>query len=153
MIRLSRSLPFAVAVIFLTVTPEPAYACSCRLPSVKEAVTLSDAVVEGRVIDIDRGYLRLTWCEVKRFFGSLPADVEDSCGIQVTLEVNKRWKGEAQNAVQIATGRGGGDCGVPFELWRSYLVYLRNVLDPLSSQPRIACPHYQVLKPPRTAKS
>ncbi len=87
----------------------------------------ADAVVEGRAADVSRGYLRLAWCGVKEFFHGPPESLgpyEAECGVRVEFAVSRRWKGTTPDMMLITTGRGGGDCGVPFEEGVSYLLYL-----------------------------
>ena len=90
----------------------------------------ADAVVEGRAADVSRGYLRLAWCSVKALFHGLPESshaAEAECGVRVEFAVSHRWKGTIADMVLITTGRGDGDCGMPFEEGSSYLLYLAQV--------------------------
>ena len=105
---------------------EPAWSCSCSRVSVEELFEAADAVYEGKVLDVDMGYLRLAWCSVKHLFGLGLSDleVELNCGVRMTLEVTRRWKGQEAGVVQVMTGRGGGDCGVPLDEGTEYLLYL-----------------------------
>jgi hypothetical protein len=41
----------------------------------------------------------------------------------VTFDVERQWKGTAGEALTVFTGSGGGDCGSPFDVGRTYLVY------------------------------
>jgi hypothetical protein len=41
---------------------------------------------------------------------------------RVELEVEERFVGEPPERVTVATGMGGGDCGIPFELGKRYIV-------------------------------
>lgn len=85
----------------------------------------ADAVVEGRVVDVDWGFLRVAWCGIKTLLGADVEDAEVTCGVRVTLAVDRYWKQIDSATVEIATGRGGGDCGVRFEVGQAYLLYLR----------------------------
>ena len=121
--RLPRFLIMAAGTIASLLVAEPAWCCSCGASSVQQAYEHADAVVEGEVLDINWGYLRLAWCAMSSFFGADPSDYA-SCGVHMTLAVGHRWKGPEASVVKVATGRGGGDCGVPFEEGKSYLLYL-----------------------------
>ena len=46
-------------------------------------------------------------------------------GLAVTLEVSQIWKGDIASPIVVLTARGGGDCGFPFCVGESYVVYLR----------------------------
>jgi hypothetical protein len=90
-----------------------------------------DAVVEGTVTDVNHGYLRLAWCGAKALADHVfhsdhfhRSDYEAECGVRVTLAVTRVWKGSVGDSLVLTTGRGGGDCGMPFEGDRSYLLYL-----------------------------
>jgi hypothetical protein len=48
---------------------------------------------------------------------------EDLFHKKITLEVQTVWKGGAVENVVILTGRGDGDCGYPFEVDSTYLIY------------------------------
>ena len=108
---------------------EPAWCCSCGASSVLAAYDNADAVVEGEVLDVNQGYVRLAWCAITSFFGADPYDdvYDASCGVHITLAVSHRWKGPEASVVKVATGRGGGDCGVPFEEGKGYLLYLEEL--------------------------
>jgi hypothetical protein len=41
----------------------------------------------------------------------------------VKLRVERSWKGPSCTELKVETGRGDGDCGYPFEVGKSYLVY------------------------------
>lgn len=122
-----RSVLSATIAVFAFSMAQTAWCCSCGGTSVQEMFGRADAVVEGQVVDVDRGYLRLAWCAVRGFFGSDLDDYDDACGVRVTLAVSRRWKGQEAPSVRIATGRGGGDCGVPFQKGQSWLLYLHAI--------------------------
>ena len=44
-------------------------------------------------------------------------------GRVVTFTVARMFKGPMHSEVVVKTGFGGGDCGIAFEVGRSYLVY------------------------------
>ena len=41
----------------------------------------------------------------------------------VRFRVQERFRGATDNIVEVSTGRGGGDCGYPFQVGEAYLVY------------------------------
>ena len=51
------------------------------------------------------------------------ADATDVYGRHVEFEIVEAWKGISSSKVSILTGRGGGDCGYPFGVGGTYLVY------------------------------
>jgi len=108
---------------------EYAWPCSCEMSPPEKEFAGADAVVEAQVLDVDRGYIRLAWCRIRGFFGAdiYSDDFDAACGIRATVAVHQRWKGPESTTVRIATGRDGGDCGVPFQAGESYLLYLRQV--------------------------
>jgi hypothetical protein len=81
-----------------------AFACSCiKPPTPAEARNLSEAVVVGKVLEV--------------------APNGKGSGFVVKLQVEQSWKGPSCTEMTVATGRGDGDCGYPFEVGKSYLVY------------------------------
>ena len=44
-------------------------------------------------------------------------------GFEITFEVSSVWKGPVKKRLTVFTGRGGGDCGIPFAVGGRYLVY------------------------------
>ena len=134
-IRLARCAPqslrrVAISTIAAGLAWRSSFGCSCSLASAEEMFKDADAVVEGRAADVSRGYLRLAWCSVKAFVHGLPESgdaAEAECGVRVEFAVSRRWKGTTADMMIIMTGRGGGDCGVPFEEGSSYLLYLAQV--------------------------
>jgi hypothetical protein len=115
-----------VALVGLSLVAGPGWTCSCTdSPPTEIAFARADAVLEGRVTDVDQGYLRLAWCLVRGSLGAYPEDSEEACDIRMTLAVSHCWKGPGSRTVRIVTGRGGGDCGCPLEVGKSYLLFLR----------------------------
>jgi len=120
-----------IGTLALALWAQAAHACSCSLISAEELFGRVDAVVEGTVTDINHAYLRLAWCQVKMLaddvFGSQYMNLSEydaECGLRVSLEVTRSWKGSTGASLLIITGRSGGDCGMPFEAAKSYLLYL-----------------------------
>lgn len=86
--------------------------CSCVGPQdVATAVQLAGAVFVGRVVSV-----RDTRVGDGSAHGPWPMR-------RVTLRVKRAWKGAETQDVVVLTGRGGGDCGFPFERGKTYLVY------------------------------
>ena len=91
--------------------PIGASACTCELPTsgktlkqhVSEAREKSKAVFSGEVVEVT--------ADPKMRY------------LKVKLRVERIWKGILSNEVIVVTGRGGGDCGYPFEVGARYLVF------------------------------
>jgi hypothetical protein len=88
-------------------------ACSClMLPEesldsvVKKAYKNSSAVFVGEVIEIVQ--------KPNVFF------------VEVKFAVERKWNDGIRKTVAVITGKGGGDCGYPFEVGKKYLVYALN---------------------------
>jgi len=120
-----------IGALALALWAQAAHGCSCSLISAEELFGRVDAVVEGTVTDINHAYLRLAWCQVKMLADDVLGsrymnlnDYEAKCGLRVSVEVTRSWKGSTGASLLIVTGRGGGDCGMPFEEAKSYLLYL-----------------------------
>jgi len=122
--RLPQVLAIAATFLATVAFSDSAWSCSCSARSVQELFEAADAVYEGKVVDVDMGYLRLAWCSIRYLFGFLPSEVEASCGVQMTIEVSHRWKGPESHLVRVATGRGGGDCGAVLGEGKECLLYL-----------------------------
>ncbi len=88
-----------------------ALGCSCDLPipkrslkqQVNKARKSSIAVFSGRVLEITK--------QPQNFY------------ISVKLLVIDSWKGSLPKEITVTTGLGNGDCGYPFEVGESYLIY------------------------------
>ena len=82
--------------------------------SPSEGLTSSHAVFTGEVIGIERN-------EATRFGG-----------LEVTLRVQKVWKGESHEEIKVHTAGGSAACGYTFVKGETYLVYaLRDDADPM----------------------
>lgn len=77
------------------------FACRCGFNSISEEITGSDLVFTGKVLH-------------KKIYGYQ---------VYYTFLVIDIYKGNRTDSVRIETGMGGPDCGMEFELGRSYLVY------------------------------
>ena len=94
-----------LAILFLITVgclrPESATACSCAGPGAPCAEAWrADAVFVGQVVSISA-----------------------TVGRRVEVAVIEPFRGFQLSQVTLETGYGGGDCGYPFEMGQSYLVY------------------------------
>ena len=118
---------FLVFVAALVVTVD-AWACSCwaELPIEKQLET-AELVFVGEVTDVDDRYhvFRKVWTFLRELFGRDPFgdDPEAFYGYSYAFKVERSWRGPGTHTVRVITGRGGGDCGYPFERGERYLVY------------------------------
>lgn len=118
----------AAALALLVLAASDALACSCAGPSAPDRAYADATVVfEGKVLSIDDQYtaLRKAWDDVSMRLGRDPdwQEFERTHGFKVTFEVTKAWKGALKKRFVLYTGRGGGDCGFPFEKGKEYVVY------------------------------
>ncbi|MCM3759799.1 hypothetical protein M3212_03240 [Alkalihalobacillus oceani] len=96
-----------LVLLMYNLFPLSASACSCvENRGVEEALELADAVFSGRVLDVQ---------EQKGADGSQAKAVHFS--------VDRAWKGVNETEIIIATGLGGGDCGIDFIVGEEYVVY------------------------------
>jgi hypothetical protein len=79
----------------------PARACSCLQMPPRQVFEESDAVFEGRVLEI----------------------VPNDNGITARLEVVQSWKGVEIERVEVRTAGDSAACGIAFEVGTSWLVY------------------------------
>ena len=92
--------------------------CECmRGPSVIEAYRQNDVVLLGRVIDVRD---TTTGPPLPKQFNSVTIR---GPAVVATIEAIKWWKGPFDYSINVITGRGGGDCGVPFVVDGVYLIY------------------------------
>ena len=117
---------FAIAVF-----APGALACTCGPPPNPALAFASNSLIfRGTVTKrVDRAnFLRRTWAHLQELIGApeftLEADAK-SLGFLVEFEVQRVWRGTRERRIKLFTGRGNGDCGVPFEVGRQYLVYGR----------------------------
>jgi len=91
-----------IALALISVIAAPVSACSCiRPPDAPVALAGSTAVFVGKVTAIARG----------------------KDGLQVTVEVDRAWKGITAKTVNVSTAENGAACGFGFEMGKSYLIY------------------------------
>lgn len=123
-----RSVLIGLCIALTSFSIDLIWACSCSSPSPQEALLEASAIFRGRVVKIDRGNLGCAWAvvhgAVASVFGRDEGQyVEAACMIQVTLSVDEAWKLSPREVVTVYTGRGGGDCGFPFEVGQEYVVF------------------------------
>jgi len=106
------------AMILLTACAIPAIACRCiQPPPPAEALTKASAVLVGKVTALER----------------------DNQGVAATIEVDRAWKGVTARTVVVRTNKGtGADCGFPFEMGKSYLVYTNSPQAKEGEQPKLS---------------
>jgi hypothetical protein len=93
----------ALAIGAATLSPEPASACSCAPPgSPCESAWQAEAVFVGHVVSIESTSVS---------------------GRRAQLAVVEPFRGIRSSQVTLATGSGGADCGYPFRIGESYVVY------------------------------
>ncbi len=134
----------SIAVLFaLLAHPSPAKACSCGDSSPE------DAIFTGKVIRmVDNQYSVVAFLNrminvigIKPSFFYIDGEV---WGYSVFFRVDKSWKGVTETIVEIHTGYGviesetGGilpDCGYPFVVGQTYLVYASMYANHLDEEP------------------
>lgn len=108
-----KKIVFSSLLVFglLIFTQIDVLACSCELPipklSIKKQVNKARknayAVFSGRVLEITK--------QPQDFY------------VSVRLLIKESWKGNLPREITVTTGLGNGDCGYPFEVGESYLIY------------------------------
>jgi hypothetical protein len=103
------ALPVVAALFFILFNPAPGHSCSCvaGIP-ICETFWKSSAVFAGEVMDI-----------------ASVADVERQpfADRRVRFKVERAWRGNVSDTVDVMTGGGGGDCGYSFRRGERYLVF------------------------------
>ena len=94
--------------LLLLYPPKCAYACSCAPFSIQRAISSSDAVFSGEVVDLQKGTSAIRW------FGTSDT---------ATLRVSEVWKGTDQGTLEVSTPSQGSACGYAFKEGQEYLVY------------------------------
>lgn len=106
---------FSMIVFLAFDTGQYVYACSCVSrggPSPSEAFEKSTTVFSGEVTEIDKN--------------------DSSPTKTVKFDVQRVWKGVSGNQTTVITGSDDGNCGYPFVMNETYLVYA--VGNPLFTQ-------------------
>lgn len=107
-------LAFA-AGLGLTLTPARADACSCISPGPAcENFWKVEHVFDGTVLQISETTHSETVAPGREY--RIPRKI-------VTFKVHRAYKNVEGNAVEVITGRGGGDCGYDFTIGTRYLVF------------------------------
>lgn len=107
-----KAIKVALVVIFLagllSFNTNSVSACTCIQSTFQEMFDHSDAVFEGRVVNIDT-----------------LEDYDSSMQVEVTFQVLKVWKGESATTVTLYTHAQSTACGYPFgdKPGDTYLVY------------------------------
>ena len=136
---MTRSCNLLVLTTLLALTPQVALACMCPPPPpAKEAAKSSDRVFLGKVTSIRDHTTSDFTIWIKDRIADLGAALgkdwrispEDYFYREVTLRVVENFKGAPVNELLITTGSGGGDCGFPFDVGQSYLVFARQLKEP-----------------------
>jgi len=106
-----------IVLVLISTIAAPASACSClRPPEAPVALAGSTAVFLGKVTAIERG----------------------KTGLQITIEVDRAWKGIATKTVSLNTAPDDGMCGYHFEIGKSYLVYANGDKPKEGEQPKLS---------------
>ncbi len=99
---------FSIAALII-LNSNDAFACSCiyvpdapLTKQVKEAKDTSNAVFTGKVLEVTKN---------------------TESGKRIKLQIINLWKGKLSKEVTLLTGNDDGDCGYPFEVDKTYLVY------------------------------
>lgn len=124
-----RKLTIILTLGFL-LTNSGVYACSCiGQRTVKEEIKYSDAVLVGKIISKELVTLADSTA-IKMFTNDstirkgFPYEIVIA---KFELLLTSKYKGKiTKDTIDIYTGLGGGDCGVRFEIGRSYVVYGKN---------------------------
>ena len=125
-----------IAVVILVASPA-ANACSCLANERGFLGELSDHtdVFVGEVESIATSptsfqlWIDATRQQVQRALGQQPKPHRFRYQKLVTLRVVERLKDSQTSRLQVATGWAGGNCGVWFDVGKTYLVYARTAAD------------------------
>jgi hypothetical protein len=103
-------LPIVQSLVLLatTINPDSACACSCASQTVEEAINSSDAIFEGRVVEVQK---------------DADSDSVSTRSNTVRLRVVRSWKGVGEEKLTVRTATNDAGCGYPFRANQSYLVY------------------------------
>ena len=94
-----------LACLFLTGIPTT-WACSCFLRPACSDYATTDSLFVGQVLEIvDQ--------DKPNPQGQIAYTVAP---LLVRFRVQERFRGATDNIVEVSTGRGGGDCGYPFQV-------------------------------------
>lgn len=100
-----------ISSILFIVQPQSSYACSCaQISSVEDALHMKTAVFSGKVVKVNENE------KGKKVISS--ADP-----VEITLEVDRVWKGEVGRSQIVYTAIGEESCGFTFQMGNEYVVY------------------------------
>ena len=94
-----------IVIILLSVFVE-GYACECNQMNLKHEIDSADLIFQGIPIEKNQIDSKMIY----RFY------------------VDKVWKGNHADTIEIKTGLGGQDCGMIFEIGKTYIVFSKNRL-------------------------
>lgn len=115
---------FLLALALSPLISSAATACSCVPATDEQLLARSELVFEGEVVDVSLRYWRVAISTLQSVFGV--DDHEDYArrwGIKVEFAVERSWKGDQGEYLELFTGRGSGDCGYSFHQGTRYLVF------------------------------
>jgi hypothetical protein len=102
----SNRTALALALVMTLWSTQRVFACSCERvwnPDYRKALRAADAVFQGTVREV----LEL-----------------QSLALRVAVfDVEGSWRGVKAERAFVFTGRGGGDCGLTFEVGKAYVVW------------------------------
>lgn len=100
---------YLVAIVLISASIQ-SYACSCPAFDLRQAVKDSDFVF----------FAQMTSAKV------IPATKDYWEHVEGTIKIEKILKGKFDTkTMHVATGMGGGDCGIPFSIPATYVIFLR----------------------------
>ena len=80
------------------------FACRCSYQNLKNEIDSADLIFQGIPIDKKQVDSKMIY----------------------QFSVDKIWKGDKSDTIEIKTGIGGQDCGMIFEIGKSYVVFAKN---------------------------
>ena len=123
---------FGIAIVFL-LAGRNAMACSCASPGTPcESYGAAAAVFVGTVTGVRDSQPRKQEDVGKRRKQEGSGEI-DGIPMAFKFVVEQAYLGVAGSEIEIYTGRGGGDCGVTFQMGQRYLVYAYRYKDKLST--------------------
>jgi hypothetical protein len=80
------------------------FACRCSYQNLKNEIDSADLIFQGIPIDKKQVDSKMIY----------------------QFSVDKIWKGDKSDTIEIKTGQGGQDCGMIFEIGKTYVVFAKN---------------------------
>lgn len=93
-----------IILIVLLGTSTKGYPCRCYRMDIENEILSADLIFQGIPIDKKQSDSKMIY----------------------KFSVEKVWKGNESDTISIKTGLGGPDCGMVFEMGKSYIVYANN---------------------------